>query len=57
MTLADQFKTVGARVKREFPYTWEEKNFNSIAEDNRKMESIEAKMREMLNEEGDAHKI
>ena len=57
LTLAQQFQALETRVAKQFPYTYEQKNYLSIYEDKLKMEQLEQKMMDYLNEEGDKHKI
>ena len=56
-TLEQQFKVLEERVTKNFPYTYQEKNFLSIYEEKVKMAKLIQKMRDYLNDEGDQHRI
>jgi hypothetical protein len=45
------------RTKKSFPYTYEEKNYLSEHENRVKLMQLQARMKEILNEEGDKHNI
>jgi hypothetical protein len=57
VSLEDQFQLLQERTSKSFPYTYEEKNYLSVHENAVKLEQLEARMKEMLNEEGDKHNI
>ena len=57
LTLAQQFELLKDRATKDFPYTYEEKNYMSVYEDKVKMDTLYHKMKDYLNAEGDKNQI
>lgn len=57
LSLQTQLQLLDERATQHFPYAYEQKNYHSELENTAKLQRLQQRMQEIVNEEGDKHNI